>query len=328
MPGQWSDHIGGAGGPTRRALCCGAAAALFGCGAALRAQATALRQSPLALVEVAPGLHVSRGVQEEVTAGNLGAIANTGFIIGDRGVAVIDSGGCLLWGRRLREAIGRITDRPVTHLIQTHMHPDHIFGSAAFLADHPVILGHRNLPSALARREAYYTRRLNETLGELAAGSVIVQPTRLVDGQIEIDLGDRALRITAHPTAHTDNDLSLLDLKTQTLWTADLLFVDRVPALDGSLLGWPAVTEELRRLPVARVVPGHGPPDAAWPQALNAQERYLALLRDGIRATLRAGGTMEQAIASVGRDERSRWLLFDDYNARNVTAAYHELEWE
>jgi hypothetical protein len=52
------------------------------------------------------------------------------------------------------------------------------------------------------------------------------------------------------------------------------------------------------------------------------------VLRDEIRALLKRGGTMEEAIASVGRSEAARWLLFDDYNAGNVTAAFHELEWE
>ncbi|MBV8534395.1 MAG: MBL fold metallo-hydrolase, partial [Alphaproteobacteria bacterium] len=144
----------------------------------------------------------------------------------------------------------------------------------------------------------------------------------------EIDLGQRVVRVTAHKAAHTDNDLSLFDAQTRTLWAGDLLFMERAPALDGSLLGWLSVMDELRRTPAARVVPGHGPRAAEWPAALDAQERYLTLLRDEIRRLQRQGGTMEQAIASVGQGERSRWKLFDDYNARNVTAAFHELEWE
>ncbi|HEX7968804.1 MAG TPA: quinoprotein relay system zinc metallohydrolase 2 [Stellaceae bacterium] len=312
--------------PSRRAMCCGAGAALLCCLPALRAGAEALRDLPLALVEIAPGIHVSQGVHAEAVPSNLGAIANVGFIVGNAGVAVIDSGGCLLWGRRLREAIRRTSDLPITHLVQTHMHPDHVFGAAAFLADGPTILGHRNLPAALASRQAYYARRLAEVLGDLAAGSVVVPPTQLVDSEAEIDLGGRILRVTAHRTAHTDNDLSIFDLATRTLWAGDLLFIDRIPALDGSLLGWLATIEELRRLPAARVVPGHGPHAAPWPAAADAQRRYLTLLRDRIRKILRDGGTMEHAIATVGSDERDRWLLFDDYNARNVTAAFHELE--
>ena len=312
---------------SRRDLCCGTAALLC-CLPALRAQAEVLRDRPLTLIEIAPGIHVSPGVHAETAPANLGAIANVGFIVGSARVAVIDSGGCLLWGRRLREAVRRVTPLPISHLAQTHMHPDHVFGAAAFLADNPVILGHRHLSAALANRQAYYTRRLHDILGDLAEGSVIVPPTQLVESETEIDLGGRVLRVTAHRTAHTDNDLSLRDLATGTLWAGDLLFMERIPVIDGSLLGWLTVLDQMRALPAARVVPGHGPPAADWPGAADAQRRYLTLLRDDIRAVIKRGGTMEQAIATVGQGERPRWQLFDDYHARNVTAAFHELEWE
>jgi len=312
---------------SRRGVCA-AGAGFLCCLPQLRAVAALLRDQPLALAEVAPGLFVSAGVHAEVMPANLGAIANLGVIVGDERVAVIDSGGCFLWGQRLREAIRRVTDRPIGVLVQTHMHPDHVFGAAAFREDRPRILGHRNLPGALARREDYYVRRLQEILGDLAQGSAIVPPDELVESALEIDLGARVLTIRAHPPAHTDNDLSVFDEKTGTLWAGDLLFIDRVPALDGSLLGWLALLDELRRLPARRVVPGHGPASASWPNALGAEERYLTLLRDEVRAVIRSGGTMEEAAATVGRGEAGRWALFDDYHARNVIAAFHELEWE
>jgi glyoxylase-like metal-dependent hydrolase (beta-lactamase superfamily II) len=135
------------------------------------------------------------------------------------------------------------------------------------------------------------------------------------------------LELRAHRTAHTDNDLSLYDAQTRTLWAGDLLFMERVPALDGSLLGWLAVLDELQALPAEHVVPGHGPALAPWPAALEPERRYLAVLRDEIRRMQRNGGTMEQAIAEVGQSEREHWRLFDDYHQRNVTAAYAELEW-
>ncbi len=307
---------------------CRTAGTLLCCLPALRAHAQALRDRPVELVEVAAGLFVSQGAYEITTRANLGAIANVGVIVGTRSACVIDSGGCFLWGQRLREAIRRVTSVPITHLVQTHMHPDHIFGAAAFLADQPAILGHRNLPAALAARQAYYERRLKEELGDLATGSVVVPPTQLVSSEIEIDIGSRLLRITPHGPAHTNNDLTVFDVQSGTLWASDLLFMERIPVLDGSLLGWLAVMAELRHVHAARVVPGHGPHAAAWPAALDGQERYLTLLRDQIRRLQRQGGTMEQAVATIGQEERTHWKLFDDYHPRNVITAFHELEWE
>jgi glyoxylase-like metal-dependent hydrolase (beta-lactamase superfamily II) len=144
----------------------------------------------------------------------------------------------------------------------------------------------------------------------------------------QLDLGGRILEVTAHRPAHTDNDLSVFDRHTGTLWAGDLLFMERIPALDGSLIGWLAVMEALRAVPARRVVPGHGPRSADWPAALGPQRRYLERLRDEIRILLRRGGTMEQAMAGVAQDEATHWALFDDFHRRNIAAAFHELEWE
>ncbi|MEX0815592.1 MAG: MBL fold metallo-hydrolase, partial [Dongiaceae bacterium] len=161
-----------------------------------------------------------------------------------------------------------------------------------------------------------------------AAGTRVVTPTLTVADRLEIDLGGRLLRLTAHPTAHTDNDLTVQDTATGTLWLGDLLFRERIPVIDGSLKGWLEVTEALRRTAAARVVPGHGAVTEDWPGALDPQERYLRALLDEIRAALAAGGRMEAAVETVGRAERGKWLLFDDYHARNIVTAFAELEWE
>src|SRR5262249_17164345 len=155
-----------------------------------------------------------------------GAIANIGFIVGADSVAILDSGGCALWGQRLREAIRTVTPRPIRYLINSHVHPDHVFGNLAFLTDAPVIIGHAKLEAALAARGQYYLDRLQQELGAVAAGTQIIPPTTTVADRLEIDLGRRTLRLQAHPTAHTDNDLSVFDEATGTLLPSDLLFME------------------------------------------------------------------------------------------------------
>jgi quinoprotein relay system zinc metallohydrolase 2 len=283
---------------------------------------------PLPVQEVAPGLYVHQGEHAEATPQNEGGIANIGFIVGRDAVAVIDTGGSAAEGRRLRAAIRAVTALPIRYVINTHMHPDHVLGNAAFVEDAPAFVGHAKLPAALAARGMLYLQNQARELGAVAAGTRAILPTLTVASRMEIDLGGRVLRLVAHRTAHTDNDLSVYDVQTSTLWLADLLFIDRIPAIDGSLNGWLEVIAELRRMPAARVIPGHGPVVADWPAALDGEERYLRTLRDEIRALLRKGGTMEQAVATVGGSERGKWLLFDEYNPRNVVTAFAELEWE
>ena len=282
---------------------------------------------PFAMTEVAPGIFVRQGVHQDATAENDDAIANIGFIVGREAVAIIDPGGSLDDGERLRATVQVKTDRPIRYVVMTHGHPDHIFGGVAFVADHPVFVGHARLAGVLVDRGEYYRKRLVEIVGRERAGDYEM-PTLLVTDKAELDLGGRVLELEAHGAAHTDNDLTILDRQTGTLWAADLLFVDRIPAIDGSLTGWLKVLAALKALPATRAVPGHGPPVVPWPAAAADEERYFNTLATEIRALLAKGGTIETAVAEVGLGERGKWQLFDDYNGRNVTVAFKELEWE
>ncbi len=285
--------------------------------------------TPLPVVPVGDGAYVFYGAQEEASAANGGAIANVGFVVGSRCVAVIDTGGSRIEGARLHAAVRAVTDRPVCAVINTHMHPDHVYGDGAFLADDPQFIGHVHLAAALAARSVGYARALERELGEQARDSQLVMPTRNVTpGQpLPLDLGGRTLILRAWRTAHTDNDLTVFDERTGTLWAGDLLFAGRIPALDGSLTGWLATMDEIEKTNPQRIIPGHGPSDD-WRGAMAAQRRYLRALADGTRAAIRAHHPIGQAVQEVAGSEHDRWLLFDEYHRRNVTAAYAELEWE
>jgi quinoprotein relay system zinc metallohydrolase 2 len=284
--------------------------------------------APLTVTEIAPGVFVHHGVQQDASRANDDEIANIGFVVGNEAIAVIDPGGSYQEGERLHAAIRRQSALPIRYVIMTHVHPDHIFGAAAFRDDHPEFIGHEKLPGALARRGEYYLRRLRETLGAQADGSAVVPPTRLVASELELDLGGRRLRVRAHGPAHTDNDLTVFDEQTRTFWLADLLFVDRIPVVDGSLVGWLKELASLTAVAADRAVPGHGPVSVAWPAAAMPEQRYLEALARDTRAAIKAGVGIAEAADRIGQSERGRWLLFDDYNARNATASYKELEWE
>ena len=279
--------------------------------------------------EIAPGVHVHQGVHEMMSPANGGHIANVGWVVGEDAVAVVDSGGSARQGRGLKEAIRAVTDLPIAYVIATHVHPDHLFGHAAFLDDHPTFVGHRKLPAALEQRGAFYLDNLMENLGDLADGTEVVMPDLLVEDVMEIDLGGRKLTLQAHPTAHTDNDLSVLDQASGILFAGDLLFMERCPVIDGSLLGWVEVTASLAELGAKTVVPGHGPAHASIPGAIEAQTRYLTTLRDSVRAFIADNGLLEDAVRALPLEkEQKKWALFDDTHGRNISAAYAELEWE
>jgi quinoprotein relay system zinc metallohydrolase 2 len=277
--------------------------------------------------EVAAGVFVHFGVNALMTGENEGAIANIGFVIGDDAVAVIDSGGSVREGRRLLAAIRAVTAKPIRYVINTHAHPDHVFGNAAFSGEAATFVGHRSAPRALALRGPYYLDAFRRSMGDALDGVALVAPQQLVDGDMKLDVGNRTLMLHAWAAAHSDNDLTVLDDTTQTLFGGDLVFLQHIPVVDASLRGWLAATDALSQIPARRVVPGHGPM-ADWPLALADERRYLERLARDCRALIASGATLAQAAATAGISEQPRWELFEAYNARNATAAFAELEWE
>jgi quinoprotein relay system zinc metallohydrolase 2 len=285
--------------------------------------------APFAVVQVANGAYAHFGQVALTTPANAGDIANIGIIMGNESVAVVDTGGSVEIGRRLLAAVQTITDKPVRYVINTHEHPDHIFGNAAF-GPAVTFVGHHNLPAEMASRGGYYLRSYRDALGAEAIAEVrIIPPTLLVRDEMMLDLGDRPLRLIAwSPAAHAACDLTVLDESTGVLFAGDLVFLEHVPVLDGSIIGWLSVLPRLAKLPARLVVPGHGRVAAPWPGALADEERYLKVLARDARRLIAAGVPLARAVGAIGQSKRGRWELFDDYNPRNATTAFSELEWE
>ena len=212
------------------------------------------KAAPLAVEQVSDGVWVHSGQNALSSAGNAGDICNIGFIIGTSGVVVVDTGGSSQIGARLHAAVREKTPLPISHVISTHMHPDHVLGNAAFAADKPIFAGHHKLLRALAERRDSYLEAAKEQLGPDAfEGTDIVLPTLGVDKPTTIDLGGREIVLTPRPTAHTSNDLTVFDTRTETLFTGDLVFSGHLPTLDGSLRGWLKLLDGMAQEKAARI---------------------------------------------------------------------------
>ncbi|MEO1280847.1 MAG: quinoprotein relay system zinc metallohydrolase 2 [Pseudomonadota bacterium] len=285
--------------------------------------------SPLAMDEVAPGVFVHAGQHALFAPDNGGDISNTGFIIGNKAVAVIDTSGSYRIGKRLKAAIRHRTDRPIEYVINTHMHPDHVFGNAAFEDAETTIVAHHKMARGLSARAERYMAINKELMGDAAfEGTQIALPKLSVQEPMTLDIGDRSLSLTPRQTAHTDNDLTIFDETTETLFAGDLIFSGHTPTNDGSILGWSTALSQLDAEKPTRIVPGHGPTSLPTADALTPMKRYIDAVTTGVREAIASGKTLGEAVETVAWDQKGDWKLFSEYHGRNVSAAYAELEWE
>lgn len=285
---------------------------------------------PLFLNAIGDDIYVHHGAHLDIDNGYQGDICNISIVIGSKGVAVIDTGGSIKVGKKLYEAIRAITTKPILYVINTHVHPDHIYGNAAFLADKPQFVGHAKLAGMMQVREEAYQKLNQRYLGSDAIGSDIVLPTLTVDvgKPLTLDLGDRHLELTAYENAHTNTDITVIDSKTATLFTGDLLFAQRTPVVEGDIKGLISALETLKTYPVKQVVPGHGLETKDWKTAIDNELRYLNVLLTDVRTAIKQDVGLEKAMDTAAASEKSNWLLFDVANRRNVNFLYPALEWE
>ncbi len=280
------------------------------------------------LNEVSPGNFLHHGKHVSIDHAQHDDIANIGFIIGDRCIAVIDTGGSVNTGIKLLQQIRAVTDKPICYVINTHIHFDHLLGNKAFITEKPEYVGHHHLAEEVEQNREFFLERFKDDLGPNPATTSIIGPDILIEETTTLDLGNRSLTLIAYPVSHSHSDLVVIDNKTGTLWAGDLIFRERIPSLTGSLIGWLKTTEELLGLTVKTVIPGHGTETNSIIDATEQLQGYLQRLLDETRLAIANGLFINEAIESVDKNNQSNWLLFEYQHPTNVSKAYTELEWE
>jgi len=280
------------------------------------------------LSEIAENNYVHLGKHVSIEDRGNDDIANIGFIIGADCVAIIDTGGSINIGKKLKSSVHKITKKPICYVINTHVHFDHILGNKTFVSENTDFVGHKNLLQAVNQNRNFFLTQFKNNLSSDAKESDIIGPNILIEKTTQLELGGRTLTLIPFSTSHSHNDLVVIDNKTKTLWSGDLIFRERIPSLTGSLKGWLETIEKIKKLDVNVVVPGHGNIASSLDDAIKQQEDYLNLLLNKTREAINKGKFIIEAMETIDQDNQLKWILHDYQHSTNINKAYTELEWE
>jgi cyclase len=198
---------------------------------------------------------------------------NSGIVVGEEGVTLIDSGYSPAAGRAIREDIARITDKPVTSVIVTHHHFDHSWGNQEFAGAR--IIGHANARTAMAADQAMQLRGIrnmaptagpwfglsadefNQQLDELT----ITPPTATYTDSMTLWVDGREVQLRYLGPGHTHGDTFIYLPAEKLLFGGDMICNHLIPVVgDGDPFSFGRVLDHVdAEIDVAAIVPGHGP---------------------------------------------------------------------
>lgn len=273
--------------------------------------------------QVSPSAWFVQGDAALGSPANRNFISNAGFIVTPAGVVVIDALGSPQLARELLAEIARVTPQPVTHVIVTHYHADHIYGLQEFRKRGARILAQRHALEYIHSDTA--ASRLQASREELApwidASTELVVPDQWIDGATEIVVGGQRLVLQPVGPAHTPEDLVILMPSERVLFAGDMVFRGRVPFVgQADSRQWIAALDTLLKMDPKVVVPGHGALSTTAREDLELTRDYLAYLRESMGAAAR---DMEPFDDAYARTDWSRFEHLPLFRAANRMNAYN-----
>jgi glyoxylase-like metal-dependent hydrolase (beta-lactamase superfamily II) len=279
-------------------------------------------------VVVADGVYALLGRGGEITSGHGGRIANVAFVVGPRGVIVVNTGASYREGVDIIEAVKSISNRPILLAILTHPGQEAIFGAAAFQARGVPVLTHRSSAELIAARCETCLRNLRSTLGEdTMAGTRVVVPDRLINGNEVLELIGRPLWLIAPPWSSAPGAVAVFDEMTSTLIAGSLVSINRVPDMrDANPQGWRDALMDIEATRCRHLVPGYGPIGSCADVAAFGQ--YFAELDSRVEALMMAGVSLGELRSRCELPRFAWWDQYETLHPQNANRTYLRLEQE
>jgi len=278
------------------------------------------------LHKINPQVYVLIGDLNQQTVKNQGFNSNITFFITDSSVVVVDPGSSVRIGRMVINEIKKITNKPVTHVINSHFHPDHWLGNQAFseLTPQPKIIAHPKMKAMANKTSSRAIKRLNNMTQGAHDDTKAVLPNTLVNGGEVFNIGGLTFELIHPQHAHTNGDLMVYIPELKTIATGDVFFHKRTPGLQhANTKGNAQTLDMLMHLDITHVIPGHGP--LTDKSGLDYMRNYLAMLYKEVKKYYAQGLTDREMMNQINVGKYRGMSGFNNRFPVNVNAMYQQV---
>ncbi|WP_372987249.1 MBL fold metallo-hydrolase [Marinobacter sp.] len=263
---------------------------------------------------------------------NEGFTANAGFVITEDGVVVFDALGTPSLGAAMIDKIHEKTELPISHVVISHYHADHVYGLQAFkdLTDAQVIAQETssvyiNSPDA-GQRLGQRKQALSPWVDD---NTRVVAPDVTFEDETLVESGSYQFRIVHAGPAHSTDDSLMMVQPASVLFSGDIIQNGRVPYLASSEVdtkNWMEAIDKVREMKPKILIPGHGKASENAMEALNFTYDYLAYVREQMGDAVENWVQFEEAYAATDWSRYEGLPAFDASNKANAYRVYLEME--
>ncbi|OIQ45546.1 MAG: hypothetical protein BM558_03385 [Roseobacter sp. MedPE-SW] len=282
----------------------------------------------LEVIPVTDGIWAIVGEKEQRGPENLANNATFGLIVTLQGAVLVDPGGSWQGGEALHTAVRTVTDADIRYVINTGGQDHRWLGNSYWQAQGAEVIASADAVADQQSRGSMQMTALKQFLGDALEGTEPRTADIVFDDRYILELGGRSMEIVHIGAAHTPGDSFVWLAESETVFTGDIVYVDRILGLgdQSSITDWPVSFEAVAALQPSHVVPGHGNP-TTLEHATRDTYDYLMNLRTEIAALIDEDGDIMQA-PQVDQSAFAHLEQFESLAGRNAQTAFQQMEWE
>ena len=249
---------------------------------------------------------------------------NSGFIVTDEGVVVIDTQGPKDLSILLKQKIQEVTEKPIIYVVNTHYHGDHTFGNQYFKEAREII-SHENTKKNLIEKDSQHREQFRKFFGENALeGFELTLPTKTFKDTLTLRAGGKIMELAYLGSGHTDGDIIVYLPIERIMFGGDLFYKDRLSWLGDSYASeWIETLDKLKHFDAVIHVPGHG--DIGNIDMLQNFQQYLIDLQLEVKKYIEMGKTLDEMKKEINLPKYKNWLKYKEWLPANVEKVYKEI---